>query len=76
MDSALFIGTAIAGITEAIRLMSPKINGAVTIAVSALTGLLVGIFDVALGVVNVSPAEGLMLGLAASGVVAAAKRIG
>ncbi len=76
MDSLLFIGTVIAGITEAIRLAGPRVNGAVTIGVAALVGLLVGFFDVTLGVVDVSPAAGLLAGLASAGVVATAKRIG
>lgn len=76
MDSILFIGTAIAGITEAIRLSVPKVNGAVTIGVAVVVGVLVALLDTQIGVGDISVAEGIMTGLAAAGVVATAKRVG
>lgn len=78
MDSStiVFIGTLIAGVTEAIRLAVPQVNGAVTIAVAALVGLLVAVLDTAIGLPDVSIATGISTGLATAGVVAAAKRIG
>jgi hypothetical protein len=77
MDSAIvFIGLVIAGITEAIRLEVPKVNGAVTIAAAALIGLLVAALDVQLGLPNITLAQGISAGLAASGTVAIAKRVG
>lgn len=76
MDSILFIGTVIAGVTEAIRLTFKDVNGAVTIVVAALVGLLVALVDTQVGVGDVTVAEGILAGLAAAGVVATAKRVG
>ena len=75
-EAILFIGTVIAGVTEAIRYLVPQVNGAVTIAVAALVGLLVALVDVQLGLPNISLALGVSTGLGTAGVVGAFKRIG
>lgn len=75
-EGVLFIGTVIAAVTEAIRLEVPRVNGAVTIAVAALVGLVVALLDTQIGVQDLTVAQGILTGLSAAGVVAVAKRIG
>lgn len=74
VDSVLFIGTVIIAITELIKYFVPKVTGPITIAVAALVGLLVALLDTNIGVVDISPALGIMTGLGAAGVVATAKK--
>lgn len=77
MDATIvFIGLVIAGLTEAIRLSVPKVNGAVTIGIAALVGLFVALVDVQLGLPNVTLAAGISAGLAVAGVAGIAKKVG
>ncbi len=75
VESVVFIGTIIVAITQAIKFLIPKVNGAVTIAVAALVGLVVALVDVQIGVVDLTVAQGVMTGLSAAGVVTVASRI-
>lgn len=75
VEGTLFIGAVIIAVTQAIRYLVPSVNGAVTIGVSALVGLLVALFDTQVGVVDMSIAQGLMTGLAASGVTTVASKV-
>lgn len=75
-DGAVFIGAIIIALTQAIKYVAPKVNGAVTILVAVLVGALVGVIDQEIGVTDVTVAQGVMVGLAAVGVVTTASRIG
>lgn len=68
IDSVLFIGAVIIAVTQAIKFVIPKVNGAVTIVVAGLLGLLVALIDTHIGVADVSVAQGILTGLAAAGV--------
>lgn len=76
IDSVLFIGAAIIAVTQALKLLAPTVNGAVTIAVAALLGLLVALVDTHIGIADISVAQGILTGLAAVGVHTTATRIG
>lgn len=72
----LFIGTVIVAVVQFLKELWPdKVNGAVSIVVAALIGLLVALVDREIGVENLSIAEGILTGLSAAGVVAVAKKI-
>lgn len=75
IDSVLFIGTVIVAVTQFIKYLAPRVNGAWTILVAAGVGLLVSLVDVQIGVANISPAQGIMIGLAAAGVTTVASKI-
>lgn len=75
IEGVVFIGAVIIAITQAIKMLVPQVNGAVTIGVSALVGVLVALVDQQIGVTDLSIAAGLMAGLSASGVVTVAKSI-
>lgn len=75
IEGAIFIGTIIIAITEAIKLLAPKVNGAVTIGIAALVGLLVALVDTEIGVADLTVAQGILTGLSAAGVVTVAKKV-
>lgn len=75
VDSALFIGAVIAGITQFVKLIAPKVNGALTIAVAALVGVLVALLDTEVGVVDITVAQGIMIALGAVGVIATVEKV-
>lgn len=76
IDTAFFVGAVVAGVTEFIRLLSPKVQGPVTVAVAALVGVLVALVDTQVGVADVTIAQGLVIGLATAGVVGTVKKVG
>lgn len=77
MSAIVFIGAVIIGVTQLIRLIRDKnYDGAVLILVAALIGALVGVFDIELGLTNISVAQGIMAGFGAAGTVTTAEKIG
>lgn len=68
MDSTLLIGAIIIAITQALKFLSPKITGLVTIVVALVVGAVIGIIDVNIGLTNISVAQGLLIALGAIGV--------
>lgn len=75
-DAVVFIGAAIIAVTQVIKHLAPRVNGAVTVAVAAGLGLLVALIDTEIGVNDIAIAEGIMIGLAASGAHNVARQIG
>lgn len=75
-EGIIFIGAVVVAVVDAIKSLVPTVQGAVTVLVAALVGLLIAVIDVEIGVTNLTIAEGVLAGLAASGVVSTAKRIG
>lgn len=76
IDSVVFIGAIIIAATQFVKFLVPNVNGAVTIAVAAILGAVVGGIDVHIGIADISVAQGIMTGLAAVGVHSVATRIG
>ena len=77
VEGALFIGAAVVGVTEFLkRLYDKDYRGALTVVLAAVIGALVAVFDADLGVVSLTVAQGVMAGLAASGVYKVATQIG
>lgn len=68
IDSALFIGACIIAVTQAIKFVVPGISGAITIILAAVLGGLTGAFDVHIGVVDITVAQGILIALSAVGV--------
>jgi hypothetical protein len=75
VESAVFIGTVIIAITQAIKYLAPRVNGAITILVAALVGLLVALLDTQIGVADISVAQGILIGLSSAGVVTVATKV-
>lgn len=77
VEGAVFIGAVVVGITELLkRAYDRDIRGALLIVLAAVVGALVAVFDVQLGVVSLSVAQGIMAGLAAAGVYQVARQVG
>lgn len=74
VEAALFIGTVIAGVTEFVKYIVPKVNGAVTIAVAVLVGVVVALVDAQIGVTDINVAEGIMTAFGTVGVVSLVKK--
>ena len=76
VNAILFIGTLIAGITQFVKSVFPTVNGAYTIIVALIIGVLVAVVDTQIGVPDVTIAQGLMIAFGAVGVVGTVERIG
>lgn len=74
-SSILFIGALIIAVTQAIKEVAPKVNGAVTVAVAALVGLLVALVDTHVGLTDITVAQGVLTGLSSAGVVTVAQKV-
>lgn len=76
VDGIVFIGLVIVGITDLYRYLRDRnYEGAFTIVVAVLAGLLVGLVDTMIGIPDLTVAQGVMAGLSAVGVVAIAKKV-
>lgn len=75
MEAVVFIGAIIAGLTQVVKLLSPKVQGALTVAVAVLAGVLVAILDTHIGVMDVTIAEGVFIALGTVGVVTTVDRV-
>lgn len=80
VEGVLFIGAVIIAATQFVKYVAEafkkKVNGAVTIAVAVLVGILVALVDKEIGVTDVSIAQGVMIALAAVGVHTTAREVG
>lgn len=72
MDSILFITTVIVGVVQAIKSFAPRVNGGVTIIVAMLVGALAAW----LKLVDISVAQGVLVGLGSVGVHVLATKVG
>lgn len=68
IDSVVFIGAAVIAVTQFLKYLIPKMNGAWTIVVAGVLGSLVGVLDIHMGIKDISVAQGIMTGLGAAGV--------
>lgn len=76
IDANVFLATAIVAVTEFYKHLRDKdYVASVTIAVAAFLGLVVALADTSIGITNISVAQGLILGLGASGIAALAKKV-
>ena len=67
-DSTVFIGALVIAITQAIKIVVPKVSGAVTIIVALLVGVLVALLHGSLGLLDISVSQGILIALASVGV--------
>lgn len=75
IEGTLFIGLVIIAVTEAIKRLAPQVQGLLTMLVSVGVGIVVALIDVYIGVGDMSIAQGIVAGLAASGTVSVAKAV-
>lgn len=75
MESTIFIGAIIAGITQAIKSVLPQVKGWVTILIAVLVGVLVALLDEEMGIIDITVAQGIMTALGTVGVMTAVDRV-
>lgn len=74
--ATVIIGAVIIAITQALKEIFPgKINGAATIGISVVVGIVIAAIDQYIGVSDISIAEGILTALAASGAVTVAQKV-
>lgn len=76
VDATIFIPLVIIAVTQMIKMALPQISGFVTILVAFGVGIVIALVDTAIGVRDVSIAEGLISALGAVGVTALASKAG
>lgn len=76
IEGAVFIGTVVIALVDAIKDLAPKVTGAITVLVAGLVGGLIALVDKEIGVFDITFAAGVLAGLAAAGAVGVAKRVG
>ena len=75
IEAALFFGAVIIGVTRFIKLLAPNVNGALTVAVAVALGILLAVVDKEIGVVDISVAQGILLGFGSVGAVNVAEKV-
>ena len=75
VEGSIFIGAAIIAVTQAIKELAPKVNGAVTVIVAVALGIVVALIDKEIGIVDMTVAQGILTALSAAGVVTVAKNV-
>lgn len=75
-DAAIFIPLIIIAITQMIKMALPQITGFLTILIAFVVGLVVALIDEAIGVSDITIAQGLVLALSAVGITAIAAKAG
>lgn len=76
LSSVVIVGLIVVGVVDAIKALSPKVTGAITVLVAALVGMLWALVDGQLGFVpDLNVAQGISAGLVASGAAGLAKKI-
>lgn len=76
LSSVVVVGLVVVGVVDAVKDLSPKVHGFVTVIVAALVGALWALVDAQLGFVpDLTVAQGITAGLSAAGVVGIAKKV-
>lgn len=75
IEGTVFIGAAIIAATQFVKFIAPQVNGAVTIAIAVVMGVVVALVDKEIGVVDITIAQGVMAGLASSGTITLARNL-
>jgi hypothetical protein len=77
VQGTLFIGALITGITQWLKLVTPpEVSGHWIIVIAAVVGAIIGLVDIHIGVVDITVAQGILIGLGAAGVTAVAEKVG
>lgn len=75
-EAALFIPLIIIAITQMVKMALPQVTGFITIIIAFVVGLVVALIDSAIGVTDITIAQGLILALSAVGITAIAAKAG
>lgn len=76
LSSVVIVGLIVVGVVDAVKDLSPRVHGFITVVVAALVGLLWAVVDGHLGFVpDLTIAQGISAGLVASGAAGLAKKV-
>jgi hypothetical protein len=73
--ASVFIPLAIIAVTQFIKYLAPKVNGAVTIAVAVVLGIVIALVDVLIGIADITVAQGIVYALGAVGITTTAQKL-
>jgi hypothetical protein len=73
--ASIFIPFIVIAIVQFLKIVAPKISGALTIIVAVIVGIVCSLLANVLGLAPVSIAEGIILGLTAAGIHTAASAV-
>lgn len=78
MDGVVFVGLVTVALVDAVKDTFPNVHGKWTVLAAGLVGGLIALLsgEVALGITELTFAEGVAAGLGAAGAVGVAKRVG
>lgn len=76
VDAAIFIPLVIVAVTQMIKMAIPGIKSWVTVLLALVVGILIAVVDGAIGVTNITIAQGVVFALEAIGITAVAAKAG
>lgn len=76
VEATLFVPFLIIAVTQVIKMFVPKVNGAWTIIVALVIGVVIAVVDKNIGVTDISVAQGLLLAGMAVGITVTASKAG
>lgn len=76
VDAVVFIPLIIVAVTQMVKMAFPQITGFLTILIALVVGVVIALIDTAIGVADVTVAQGLVHALGAVGITAIASKAG
>lgn len=76
VDAVIFIPLIIVAVTQMVKMAFPQITGFLTILIALIVGVVIALIDTAIGVADVTVAQGLVHALGAVGITAIASKAG
>lgn len=76
VDATVFLPLVIVAATQMVKMAVPKLPAWVTIAVAFLLGIVVALVDTAIGIKDISIANGILVALTAIGITVVASKAG
>jgi hypothetical protein len=76
VEAAFFIPLVIVAVTQMIKMAIPGIKSWVTVLLALVVGILIAVVDGAIGVTNITIAQGVVFSLEAIGITAVAAKAG
>jgi hypothetical protein len=76
VEAAIFIPLVIVAVTQMIKMAIPGIKSWVTVLLALVVGILIAVVDGAIGVTNITIAQGVVFALEAIGITAVAAKAG
>lgn len=76
VQASLFIPLLIVAATQIVKMFVPKVNGAITIIVALVLGVVVALLDTHIGIADITIAQGIIFALEAVGITVAFSKAG